>query len=81
MVERSQQGKAHRRYLLGHREKYALGRKEKPSINIRRPDMERCERYEVGDFATRYKKRGVLNNVGTESMLQHGLYGRDGAIS
>lgn len=57
MVERSEQGKAHRAWLREHREEFELGRKETPSIKIRRPDMERCELYEAGDFATRYKTR------------------------
>lgn len=54
-VERSQQGKAHKKYLWEHREEYALGSKERPSINCRMPDMERCELYEPGDFATRWR--------------------------
>ena len=59
MVENSDQGKCYRDWLLKHREEYALGRKELPSIKVRTPDMERCERYEAGDFATRYRKEQV----------------------
>ena len=48
MVVRSEQGKAHRRWLWEHREEFMLGRKEEPSIKVRTPDMERCELYEEG---------------------------------
>ena len=47
-VERSEQGKAHRRWLWEHREEFMLGRKEEPSVKVRTPDMERCELYEEG---------------------------------
>lgn len=30
------------------------GQDAAPSLKVRRPDMERCELYESGDFATRY---------------------------
>lgn len=55
MVEMSAQGKAFKEMLREHREDYSLGRKEEPSIKVRTPDMERCERYEAGDFATRWQ--------------------------
>lgn len=55
MVEKSKQGEAHRVYLRDHSEDFAFGRKEIPSVKLRRPDMERCELYEEGDFATRWK--------------------------
>lgn len=55
MVERSKQGEAFRDWLWGHRKEFEAGRKETPSIKLRRPDMERCELYEAGDFKTRYK--------------------------
>jgi len=48
MVERSEQGRAHRRWLWEHREEFMLGRKEEPSVKVRTPDMERCELYEKG---------------------------------
>ena len=54
-VERSKQGEAHRAWLWEHREEFESGRKEPHSIKLRRPDMERCELYEKGDFATRYE--------------------------
>lgn len=59
MVENSEQGKAHRDFLREHREDYALGRKEVPSIKVMLPDSERCERYETGCFATRYGKEHI----------------------
>ena len=34
-VERSEQGKAHRRWLWEHREEFMLGRKEEPSVKVR----------------------------------------------
>lgn len=55
MVERSSQGEAHRVYLREHQEEYDLGRKEMQAIKIRKPDMERCELYEAGDWKTRYE--------------------------
>ena len=48
MVERSEPGKAHRRWLWEHREEFKLGRKEEPSVKVRTPDMGRCELYEKG---------------------------------
>ena len=46
MVERSEAGKWLRAYLTEHAEEYRYGRKEIPSLKVRRPDMERCELYE-----------------------------------
>lgn len=53
-VECSSQGKAHREYLREHSEEYKYGRKEEPSIKSRRPEMERCELYEAGNWETRW---------------------------
>lgn len=47
-VERSEQGKEYRQWLREHPGRVAQ------SPKIRRPDMERCELYEVGDFEARY---------------------------
>lgn len=54
MVDNSNQGRALRAYLAARREEYAFGRKVGPSLRIRTPNMARCDRYEAGDFATRY---------------------------
>ena len=59
MVEQSKQGEAHRAWLLEHGEDFAFGRKEVPSVKLRRPDMERCELYKEGDFATRWETEGT----------------------
>lgn len=56
MVERSEQGKAHRRWLREHKEELELGRKEEPSIKVRTPDMERCELYEGKTDISKNKK-------------------------
>lgn len=64
MVEMSIQGKALREWLQEHREDYSLGRKEKPSIKVRTPDMERCELYKPGDWKTRWeteRRAGAAN--------------------
>ena len=65
-VEQSKQGKAHCVFLREHREDFSFGRKEVPSVKLRRPDMERCELYEEGDFATRWEtedRRCLIANV------------------
>ncbi len=46
VVERSKAGRELREYLRQHAEEYRYGRKEIPSLKVRRPDMERCELYE-----------------------------------
>lgn len=49
MVERSAENQRLREWLSQHREEYELGRKELPSLKVRRPDMRRCELYEPGE--------------------------------
>lgn len=62
MVERSQQGQAHRAYLLAHETEYAFGCKLPPSINIRKPNSERCELYSAGDYKSRWRGTQEDNN-------------------
>ncbi len=56
MVERSKANQELQAYIWQHREEYQYGRKEKPSLKVRRPDMERCELYSPGEFTQRYKE-------------------------
>ena len=69
MVEESEQGRALRAYLEAHREEYILGRKEEPSVKVRTPDMERCELYEAGDFATRYSQKRAQKSAPPDGNL------------
>ena len=56
-VVRSREYKELQAYIRAHPEEYQYGRKEMPSLKVRRPDMKRCELYEAGDFAKRYDDR------------------------
>lgn len=55
-VERSKENRELQEYIRQHREEYQYGRKELPSLKVRRPDMKRCELYSAGDFSKRYEE-------------------------
>lgn len=57
-VEHSKANMELQEYIRQHHEEYEYGRKELPSLKVRRPDMERCELYEAGSFSERYDRRG-----------------------
>ena len=57
MVEHSKSNQELQEYIRRHREEYEYGRKELPSLKVRRPEMERCELYYPGKFSERYEKQ------------------------